>query len=63
MAGLTAELRLGRGWLAVAVALIRADPAPGRDEIGNFWVDLTRGVPFVLLPLSVLLATVLLARG
>jgi K+-transporting ATPase ATPase A chain len=47
----------------VAVALIRGLTRRRATTIGNFWVDLTRGVVFVLLPLSVLLASLLMARG
>ena len=49
--------------LAVAVAMIRGLTRRRAQTIGNFWVDLTRGVLYVLLPLSVLLATLLMARG
>jgi K+-transporting ATPase ATPase A chain len=49
--------------LAVAVALIRGLMLRRSGTIGNFWVDLTRGVLRLLLPLSVLSAIVLLATG
>ncbi len=49
--------------LAVAVALIRGFSYRRSGTIGNFWVDLTRGVTRVLLPLSVLTALVLVATG
>jgi K+-transporting ATPase ATPase A chain len=64
MAGLATQNFVSAGvGLAVAVALIRGLTRRRADTIGNFWVDLTRGVLFVLLPLAVLLASVLLARG
>ena len=64
MAGLTVQNFVSAGvGLAVAVALIRGLTRRRAETIGNFWVDLTRGVLFVLLPLSILLATLLLARG
>ena len=64
MAGLAVQNFLSAGvGLAVAVALIRGLVRRRAGTIGNFWVDLTRGVVFVLLPLSVLLAVLLLARG
>jgi len=64
MAGLATENFLSAGvGLAVAVALIRGLSRRWADTIGNFWVDLTRGVVFVLLPLSVLLGVLLMARG
>ena len=49
--------------LAVAVALIRGFSYRRSGTIGNFWVDLTRGVTRVLLPLSVISALVLVATG
>ncbi|MET0303471.1 MAG: potassium-transporting ATPase subunit KdpA [Microbacteriaceae bacterium] len=49
--------------LAVAVALFRAIAARGQTTIGNFWVDLTRFVLRLLLPLSVIAAVVLMAGG
>jgi K+-transporting ATPase ATPase A chain len=49
--------------IAVAVALIRALAARKSGTIGNFWVDLTRGVVRILLPLSAIAALLLLAGG
>ncbi len=49
--------------MAVAVALIRGFVRSGTDRIGNFWVDLTRGVLRILLPLSFVAAILLLAMG
>ncbi|MEZ5271233.1 MAG: potassium-transporting ATPase subunit KdpA [Ilumatobacteraceae bacterium] len=49
--------------LAVAVAIIRGIVRSGRHTIGNFWVDLTRGVTRILLPLSVLMAIGLASQG
>ena len=49
--------------LAVAVALVRGLVLRHSGTIGNFWVDLTRGVLRLLLPLSVIAAIVLLAGG
>jgi potassium-transporting ATPase potassium-binding subunit len=64
MAGLAVQNFVSAGvGLAVAVALIRGLVRRRAETIGNVWVDLTRGVVFVLLPLSVLLATLLMARG
>ena len=47
--------------LAVAVALVRGLTRRRSETIGNFWVDLTRSVTRVLLPLSLVFA--LRARG
>jgi K+-transporting ATPase ATPase A chain len=49
--------------LAVAVALIRGLAARRSGTIGNFWVDLTRGILRILLPLSVIFTIVLIAGG
>ena len=49
--------------LAVAVALIRGFSYRASGTIGNFWVDLTRGITRILLPLSLLTAIVLIASG
>ncbi|WP_372499709.1 potassium-transporting ATPase subunit KdpA [Herbiconiux aconitum] len=49
--------------LAVAIALIRGFSRRSTGTIGNFWVDLTRGVLRVLLPISFLAAIVLIAGG
>jgi potassium-transporting ATPase potassium-binding subunit len=64
MTGLAVQNFVSAGvGLAVAVALIRGLSRRRAATIGNFWVDLTRGVLFVLLPLSFLLASLLMARG
>ncbi|CRK54160.1 potassium translocating ATPase, subunit A [Rhodococcus sp. RD6.2] len=50
--------------MAVAVALIRGFVRVSRGgEIGNFWVDLTRGALRILLPLSFVIALVLMSQG
>lgn len=49
--------------LAVAIALVRGLVRSRSGTIGNFWVDLTRGVVRVLLPLSIVLAIVLVSQG
>ena len=49
--------------LAVVVALIRGFVRVGGGGLGNFWVDLVRGCLRILLPLSVLVALVLLTQG
>ena len=48
--------------IAVAIALIRGFARHETDKIGNFWVDLTRGTLYVLLPISIVAALVLRAR-
>jgi K+-transporting ATPase ATPase A chain len=49
--------------LAVAVALVRGFASVRSRTLGNFWVDLTRGVLRILLPLSVVVAVILIAGG
>jgi potassium-transporting ATPase potassium-binding subunit len=49
--------------MAVLVALIRGFVRRQVAEIGNFWVDLTRSTLYILLPLSLLLAIVLVSQG
>ena len=49
--------------IAVAIALIRGFARKQANSIGNFWVDLTRCTVYVLLPLAVLFALFLCARG
>lgn len=49
--------------IAVAIALVRAFASRRQGTIGNFWVDLVRGITRILLPLSILIAIVLLAGG
>ena len=49
--------------VAVAVALIRGFTRRRSDTIGNFWVDITRVTTRVLLPLSVVVALVLVSQG
>src|SRR5207247_2217293 len=49
--------------MAVLVALIRGLTRRSAQTIGNFWVDLTRSTLYILLPLSLLLAVVLVSQG
>ncbi len=49
--------------IAVAFALIRGFVRHSSKSIGNFWVDMTRSGLYVLLPLSVLVAVVLMSQG
>ncbi|TJZ91877.1 potassium-transporting ATPase subunit KdpA [Actinacidiphila oryziradicis] len=49
--------------IAVVAALIRGFTRKRTDRVGNFWVDLTRVVLRLLLPLSVLIAIVFVASG
>ena len=49
--------------MAVLIALVRGFARRQADGIGNFWVDLTRSVLYILLPLSLLLAGALGNHG
>ena len=49
--------------IAVAVALLRGLVRRRATTIGNFWVDLTRAVVRVLLPISLVAAVVLVSQG
>lgn len=49
--------------LAMAFALVRGFSRAESSTIGNFWVDLTRSTLYVLLPLSVVVALILVALG
>ncbi|MEJ6788611.1 potassium-transporting ATPase subunit KdpA [Brevundimonas sp. BR2-1] len=64
MAGLTVQNFLSAATGAtIAAALARAFVANRGEGIGNFWADMTRTTLWVLLPLSVVLAIVLVALG
>ena len=49
--------------MAVVIALIRGIARHTAKGIGNFWVDLTRSTLYILLPLSFVLALVLVSQG
>ncbi|OZM78140.1 potassium-transporting ATPase subunit KdpA [Pseudonocardia sp. MH-G8] len=64
MAGLTVQNVVSAAvGMAVAVALVRGFVRSGTDRIGNFWVDLTRGVIRILLPVAFGAAILLIAMG
>jgi K+-transporting ATPase ATPase A chain len=49
--------------IAIVIALIRGLVRRSASTIGNFWVDLTRSTLYILLPLSVVGALVLVWQG
>jgi K+-transporting ATPase ATPase A chain len=49
--------------MATMVALVRGFARRSADTIGNFWVDMTRGTLYILLPLSLVLALGLVSQG
>ena len=64
MVGLTVQNFLaGAAGLAVGVAFIRGMARDRAKTIGNFWVDVVRSILWILLPLSVLGALLLVWQG
>ncbi|MDC0745841.1 potassium-transporting ATPase subunit KdpA [Polyangium mundeleinium] len=64
MLGLTVQNFVSAGTgMAVLVALIRGFTRRTAEGIGNFWVDLTRSTLYVLVPLSFVLALLLVSQG
>jgi K+-transporting ATPase ATPase A chain len=64
MAGLTVQNFFSAATgMAVAIALIRGFARHTAETIGNFWVDMTRSTLYILLPLSLILALVLVSQG
>ena len=64
MIGLTVQNFLSAATgLCVAVALIRGFARHTAATLGNFWADLTRSTLYILLPLSLPLAVVLVGQG
>ena len=49
--------------IVIVVAIIRGIIRAKSRHLGNFWVDMTRTVLYVLLPLSVILGLVLIEQG
>ncbi|HEX3978836.1 MAG TPA: potassium-transporting ATPase subunit KdpA [Solirubrobacteraceae bacterium] len=64
MVGLTVQNFLSAGvGIVVAVALIRGIISRSGKSLGNFWQDIVRTVLYVLLPLSIIVALVLVSQG
>ena len=64
MVGLCAQNFLaGAAGLAVGIAFIRGLARQVSDTLGNFWVDLTRALLWVLLPAALLGALLLVGQG
>ena len=49
--------------LALAIAFVRGIARREMKTLGNFWVDLTRGALWVLLPISIVFALALVSQG
>jgi K+-transporting ATPase ATPase A chain len=64
MAGLAVQNFLSAATgIVVAIALVRGFARHTIKTIGNFWVDVTRATLYVLLPISAVLALVLVSQG
>jgi len=49
--------------MAIVIALIRGFVRRRTSDLGNFWVDMTRGTLYILLPLSLIGALLLVSQG
>jgi potassium-transporting ATPase potassium-binding subunit len=49
--------------MAVAVVVIRAIARRTMSTLGNFWTDMVRGILYILLPISAVIALILVANG
>lgn len=64
MAGLTVQnFASAAVGMALAIVLIRGISRFETDKLGNFWVDLTRGTLYVLLPLSFFVSIFFVSQG
>jgi K+-transporting ATPase ATPase A chain len=64
MTGLTVQNFLSAATgIAVFVAIMRGLTRKTTRDLGNFWVDLTRSVVYILLPLSIILSVLLAGQG
>jgi potassium-transporting ATPase potassium-binding subunit len=64
MAGLTVQNFVSAAvGIAVAIAFARGFARKSAATLGNFWVDLTRGVLYVLLPACIVLTLIYIAAG
>ncbi|WP_404286778.1 potassium-transporting ATPase subunit KdpA [Microvirga sp. RSM25] len=64
MAGLTVQNFLSAATgLALAVALVRGFARSNANTVGNFWADMTRSTLYILLPLALITAILLVALG
>ena len=64
MAGLTVHNFVSAATgIALAVALVRGFARRSAQTIGNFWVDLTRCVLYILLPISIVIGLVFVWQG
>jgi len=63
MAGLAVQNFVSAGvGMAVLVAVVRGFARRSSTELGNFWRDLYRSVAYILLPLAIVLAVILISQ-
>ena len=64
MAGLAVQNFVSAGvGMAVLVAVVRGLSRRSRTDLGNFWRDLYRSIVYILLPLSIIVAVILISQG
>ena len=64
MSGLTVQNFLSAAaGITIMIAFIRSLARHSASTLGNFWVDLTRSVLYILLPLSIVLSLILVSQG
>ena len=64
MLGMTVQNFLSAGTgIAILIAFIRGLTRQNTRQLGNFWVDLTRSVLYILLPLSFIFGLILVSQG
>ncbi len=62
--GLTVQNFVSAGaGMAILIAFIRGFTRHNTHDLGNFWVDLTRSILYILLPLSIVVSLVLVSQG
>ena len=49
--------------MAIVIALIRGFVRRRTSTIGNFWVDMTRGTLYILIPIAIIAAILLVSQG
>jgi K+-transporting ATPase ATPase A chain len=64
MAGLAVQNFVSAGvGMAVLAAVVRGLSRRSRNELGSFWQDLYRSIVYILLPLALVLAVILISQG
>jgi potassium-transporting ATPase potassium-binding subunit len=64
MAGLAVQNFVSAGvGMAVLAAVVRGFARRSSGELGNFWADLYRSVVYILVPLTLVLAVILVSQG